>query len=347
MLSCEKDNKLFKLAAEIAIDGIIIGDATGRITYANNAVIEMMNGGKEEIIGRNVLEFVDEPEKQRALEASLESIRTGKGWKGQFTVVTLTGKKTPIELTATPIIDEKGVSIAFVDIIRDISDRALTEEKLKEAHDKLEIANEKLLVVGGLVRHDIANKLNILNMNAYLAKKTGNIQNLLDSIESAYLSINRSLSFSRDYEMLGKEHLCYINVGAVFNEVTRLFPESGLQMINECSGLDVLADSLLKELLYNLVDNTIKYGKTTNQIKLSYYQNKDHLKLIYEDNGIGIPNNIKPKLFTKGFGRGTGLGLYLIRKTLEVYGWQIEETGIEGEKARFEIKIPQGNFRLK
>ena len=100
------------------------------------------------------------------------------------------------------------------------------------------------------------------------------------------------------------------------------------------------------ELFYNLIDNTLKYGKTTRQIKLSYSQSNDHLKLVYEDDGVGIPGDMKQKLFTKGFGKGSGLGLYLIKKTLEVYGWQIQETGTEGRNARFEITIPQNNYKL-
>lgn len=347
MPSDEKDSKLFMLAVEMSVDGIIIGDAAGNITYVNDAILKLLgSNNKKDIVGKNVLDFVIDSEKQKALESSIESIKTGKGWKGQFNVVPLTGKTFPIELTATPIKDENGVSIAFIDIIRDVSDRAQTEENLKEAHRKLEVANEKLLVVGGLVRHDIANKINTLNMNTYLARKNGDIQHLIEAIDITCSSIGRSLSFSRDYEMLGKERLGYVNVGAVFNEVVTLFPNAGLQIINECSCMDVLADSLLKELLYNLVDNTIKYGKITTQIKLSYNQNKDNLTLIYEDNGVGIPESMKQKLFTKGFGKGSGLGLYLIKKTLEVYGWQITETGQEGKNAKFEITIPQNNYRL-
>jgi signal transduction histidine kinase len=91
------------------------------------------------------------------------------------------------------------------------------------------------------------------------------------------------------------------------------------------------------------VDNTLKYGEKTSQIKLSHVHNEGNLKLIYEDNGVGIPPDMKTKLFTKGHGKGTGLGLYLIKKTLEVYGWQIQETGTERKGAKFEITIPEKN----
>jgi PAS domain S-box-containing protein len=338
----EKDCKLFKLAVEKSVDGIIIGDAEGYIKYVNDALMKMYGGtDKNDLIGKHIIDFVADFDRQRALECSLESVRTGQGWKGQFTALNAKGEMMPIELTAAPIKDENGVSIAFIDIIRDVRDRVHTEEKLKEAHRKLELANEKLLVVGGIVRHDIANKICTLNMSAYLAKKKESLEQLLEATAVVSAQINKILSFSKDYEMLGKEELNYFDAGKTFNDVLARVPRLDLKVVNECCGLEVLADSMLKELFFNLIDNTLKYGKTTSQIKLSYSQGSGQLKLVYEDDGVGIPADMKPKLFTKGFGKGSGLGLYLIKKTLEVYGWQIQETGIEGKSARFEITIPQ------
>lgn len=145
--------------------------------------------------------------------------------------------------------------------------------------------------------------------------------------------------------MLGTEQATYLNVGEIFNQTLSLFSDlKNIQAINQANNLNVLADSLLKELFYNLIDNTRKYAQKATHIKLTYSLNENQdLKLIYEDNGVGIPHEQKPKLFTKGFGRGTGLGLYLIKRTLQVYGWQIQETGIPGEGARFEITIPKNN----
>ncbi len=338
--------ELFSLAVEMSVDGIVIGDRDSNITYVNDAILKMFGGtDKAELLGRNVLEFVDDSEKKRAIECTLISWKTGQGWKDQFTAITKNGTKIAIEVTATPIKNAEGVSIAFIDIIRDVTGRVQTEEKLKQAHRKLELANEKLLVVGGLVRHDIANKLNVLNLKTYLAKKDGNLEDLLNTTQTACTQIKRVIEFSRDYEMLGKESLGYINVGSVFDEVAALFPYANLQVINDCRGLEVLADSLLKELFYNLFENTTKYGQTATRIRLSHTIEGPDLKLTYEDNGTGIPVDLKPKLFTKGTGQGTGLGLYLIKKTAEVYGWHIQETGTEGKNAKFTITIPQTNYK--
>jgi PAS domain S-box-containing protein len=342
------ESNLLTLAIEMSLDGIIIGDPAGNISYVNQALMKMLGtDSKNDIVGKHILNFVDLADKQRALESSVESIKSGRGWIGQFSAIHKTGARIPIEVTATPIKNQNGEVIAFIDIVRDVTERAQTEKRLKQAQINLEVANEKLLVMGGLVRHDIANKLNNLNLRVYLAKKNGDLNDLFRATQTAAAQITRTLNFSRDYENLGKEPLCYIDVAAAFNEVAAFFPDPKIQIINNCGGLQVLADNLLGELLYNLIDNTLKYGKTTKTIKLSCQPDEQKLKLIYEDDGVGISEAVKPKIFTKGFGQGTGLGLYLVKKTVEVYGWQIQETGTPQMGARFEISIPKSDFRLK
>ncbi len=344
-----KETELFSKAIETSLDGIAIGDVEGNITYVNDALAKIYGSNdKKELVGRHVIEFIVESERPSALQKSLNSIQTGQGWKGKFTLQLKGDMTLPIEVTATPIKDENGVPIGFIDIIREVEESTENEEKLKEANRKLEVANEKLLVADGIVRHEIANKISFLNSSAYLAKKNGKVDEIVKAAEITCTHITRALDFSRDYEMLGYASSDYIRVGEVFDEVISTFPNIvKIKSINCCQGLEVWADALLRELFYNLVENTLKYGEKTSQIKLSYTQGEGNLKLFYEDDGVGIPSEMKTKLFTKGYGKGTGLGLYLIEKTLEVYGWQIQETGEKGKGAKFDLTIPeksQNNF---
>ena len=57
--------------------------------------------------------------------------------------------------------------------------------------------------------------------------------------------------------------------------------------------------------------------------------NQDSLKLVYEDDGVGVPFENKPSLFKEGFSTGgsTGFGLFLTKRMMDVYGWKIEENG--------------------
>lgn len=60
-------------------------------------------------------------------------------------------------------------------------------------------------------------------------------------------------------------------------------------------------------------------------------------------NSLSVLKGKEKKIFEEGYGKGTGYGLYLIRKMCEVYGWAIQETGKPGKGAQFTIIIPKMN----
>jgi signal transduction histidine kinase len=213
---------------------------------------------------------------------------------------------------------------------------------------KLVVTNEKLHVVGGLTRHDVRNKLSAVTGNAYLlrqklAEDPKALEQLTD-METAVRLVEKIFEFTSIYEKLGVEQLISMDVGEAVDGAVSLFSGlKGVKIVNECGGLTVLADSLLKQLFYNLVDNSLKYGEKLSRIRVFYEEKNDHLNVIYEDDGVGIPQAAKPKLFDEGYttGKGSGYGLYLVKKMMEVYGWTISETGTHGKGAKFIISIPR------
>ena len=68
--------------------------------------------------------------------------------------------------------------------------------------------------------------------------------------------------------------------------------------------------------------------------------------MICEDDGVGIETGIKEKIFERGFGNNTGLGLFLTREILMITGITIRETGEPGSGARFIISLPKGTYRF-
>jgi PAS domain S-box-containing protein len=344
-----RELELFSAAVKMSLDGIIIGDLKGFITDVNDAIVKMYGADdKREFVGKHVLDFLVESDRDRAVRDSLDSLKLGQGKTCEYRAISKSGEEVPVEVTVAIKRDENGEKIGFVDIVRNISNRKKNEEELKKNNRKMELMNEKLRVIGGLTRHDILNKLQIINSKVFLAKKSGNHMQALETIENISQQIRSILEFSREFEMLGAEELKYIDVDWALREAVSLASDlKGIRILNECSGLTVLADSLLRELFHNLIDNTLKYGEKTTQIRVSYENVDGQLKLVFEDDGVGIPSEMKPKLFTRGFGKGTGLGLFLIKKTVEFYGWQVQEAGTEGKGARFIITIPQKNANGK
>jgi signal transduction histidine kinase len=244
-------------------------------------------------------------------------------------------------------------------VYKDISDIITVQEELSKTLDKAELLNEKLRVVGSLTRHDVRNKLLAVTGNAFLLKKKhpdqADIIDGLRKMEQSCKEIGEILEFAKMYEQLGVQELTYISVEEKLNEALTLFSGSlNLKVINDCHGLTLLADSFVRQLFFNLIDNSIKHGKKATSIKVSYEKDQEGLNLIYEDNGIGIPVDNKPKLFKSGFSTGgsSGYGLYLIRKMVEVYGWAIQENGEPDKGAQFNITIPKisqkgkENFRI-
>jgi len=230
-------------------------------------------------------------------------------------------------------------------IARDISERKRIEAALKTM-------NEKLRVVGGLTQHDVRNKLSTMLGRIYLVKeKLSDYHEALvdlDEVQSAIGEAERILDFARIYETLGIEDLTDVNVSDKIKEAISLRPEvqsalQGVKIVDETKGLTVLADSLVRHLFYNLIHNSIMHGQNVGQITIRYSQGNEGLKLICEDNGVGINKVEKEKIFEKGYGKGTGFGLYLIRMICEVYGWTIKETGKARKGAQFTMTIPRLN----
>ena len=228
----------------------------------------------------------------------------------------------------------------------DITERQKAEKELKENHSQIENLNEKLKVLGSLTRHDVKNKLMVIKGNAYLLRKRlSNSPELLTYLEAIELAIDQSdrlLELSRVYEQIGSEKLTKINVEDSFNQAFNLISKQGLEMTNECQGLTVNADSMLRQLFYNLLDNSLKHGKTVTEVKLWFNSEASLIKLYYEDNGVGISEINKGLIFSEGFTTGgSGMGLKLVKKMIESYGWTIEENGVPGKGARFLITIPK------
>ena len=109
---------------------------------------------------------------------------------------------------------------------------------------------------------------------------------------------------------------------------------------------ELYADPLLSRVFYNLLVNSLQHGNhQMTKIRLHARQENDSLILVYEDNGVGIPDDEKEKIFEFGYGKRTGFGLFLARELLGYTGMTITETGEPGMGARFEIIVPKGKFR--
>lgn len=343
---------------DTAVVWINILNKDGSVTLWNRAA-ELISGySREEVIGhKKIWEWLyPDPQYRAKIFANAQkTIYDEESVMQNFETVARckNGTLKTISWYANSITDAKKKPIGSITIGLDVSQLRKAERELHEAMEKLQVMNEKLQVVGDLTRHDVRNKLAAIVGNAYLAKEesaaNSRVLECLGGIEKAVQQSARIFDFAKTYEMLGVEELTYIDVeNAIEQAVSLVVDLRGTNVVDDCHGLTVLADSLLQQLFYNLIDNSLKYGQKTTRIRVYYEKSsKNELVLVYEDDGVGIPAAEKPKLFTEGYSTGgsTGHGLYLIKKMTEVYGWTIQEKGEPGKGARFLIRIPNTRYK--
>jgi len=333
----------FRCLVEDAFVSIAIANTKGQLTYVNKATADMLGYSQPEMVGQPFMNFLHPEDKGKVMRMFLKSILLRiRPRILEYRLVHKDGHVLNMISKPTKFVIE-GKTVGFQATSVDISERHKTLEKLK-------VLNEKLGVVGKLTRHDIRNKLSAVTNNIFLAKQTlpndHKALTYLGDIESVCQQSTRILDFAATYEKLGVEDLLCLDVGKSVDEAVMLMQLHGVKVTNECHGLTVMADSLLRQLFYNLIDNSLRHGKKVSQIKVHYKEEKTELKLVYEDDGIGIPKAEKKKIFEKGY-KNTGYGLFMIKKMCEVYDWSIRETGTQSKGAQFTITIPKASISSK
>jgi hypothetical protein len=119
----------------------------------------------------------------------------------------------------------------------------------------------------------------------------------------------------------------------------------GIEIAIDLPEVGVFADPLLKKVFYNLVENSVRHGEKLTRILISSAGNPRGLSIIFEDDGVGVAENVKEKIFRRKHFKNTGFGLFLSREILGITSIAICENGIPGQGARFEIRVPGGAWR--
>jgi signal transduction histidine kinase len=223
-------------------------------------------------------------------------------------------------------------------------------DQLKDSEAAFQIANKKLHLLSSITRHDIKNQLLGLMGFIELSKETTTDPELLHFIEredTAAQAIRRQIEFTKNYEDIGVNAPKWQDIGVHVNALKTLIPPGEFEISVNIEGLEVLADPLLEKVFENLIDNSRRHGERVRHITFSTMQSDpDNLTILYEDDGVGVHEEDKERIFEKGFGKHTGLGMFLSREILAITGFYIKESGIYGKGVRFEIQVPKGKFRF-
>jgi len=251
------------------------------------------------------------------------------------------GSTFPIVIYMTPIRRKKTVD-GFRLVCIDISES-------KKLRDQLVQVNSKLNLMCKISRHDLKNQLTILNGYLELTKKhTSDHQALcyLQKIGTVMGIIEEQVEFTKNYQELGLSEPEWQQVKGVIGQARTTLTLENIDLHIDVRNVEIYADLLLEKVFYNLFDNSLQHGNRVTSITISCGKKGQALLLTYEDNGAGISPEDKIHLFTCGFGKHNGLGLFMIREILGITGISITETGEPGKGARFEIIVPEGKYRI-
>ncbi len=167
-------------------------------------------------------------------------------------------------------------------------------------------------------------------------------------IENAISRINRMTELIKEIKVLeevgGKRKS--VNLAEYARDVAEMYKEEAKIKL-EVEDVYVMANEGLKAVLHNLIGNAILHGgKKPIEITIRVFQDNGTAVVKVADNGVGIPDEIKDKIFEEGFSgkSGTGLGLFIVRKIVELYGGTIDVKDNEPSGAVFEVRLPLEKF---
>jgi signal transduction histidine kinase len=229
------------------------------------------------------------------------------------------------------------------EIGEEIGERKGVEQALLSANRRLQLLND-------ITRHDIINSLTGLLLllrrsETRAARDPGLLAEIQQEKEIADL-IHRQIAFTKDYQEIGLRKPEWQNVEDIITKAWIGHKIGPAKIDIQLHGLEIFADLLLEKVFLNLIDNAMRYGgPAMTAIRFSARMEGDSMIIVCDDDGLGIPEEVRKNLFRRGYGRHTGYGLFLIREILAISGLTIAETSRPGTGARFEILVPKGLYR--
>jgi PAS domain S-box-containing protein len=208
----------------------------------------------------------------------------------------------------------------------------------------------------GMVGHDIRNPLQAIVGDIYLlkeylksmpeSKNQKEVTESLNSIETNVNYINKIVSDLQDYSRSINPEYSDFNlkdmIETILESVSR---QNDLDIsVNIDPSFTITSDrSIIRRILTNLIVNAIQAIPTKGKIKLSSYREESSVLIMVEDTGVGIPEDIKPKLFSPMFttkAKGQGLGLAVVKRLVEALNGTISFESQEGKGTEFVIALP-------
>jgi len=345
----------YRTVVENAHDGVgVIGDDF-RFRYANQRLAEIYLYSREELIGMDFRNLLDE--ESRRLVAD-RYVRRQKGdevpSRYEFNIVRKDREIRNVEISSSMVNDSKG-NVNTISFIKDITEKKRLEEKF--------LQTEKLRALGEMasgVAHDFNNSLAVILGNAQLmlyTVKDEEVRKALRTVEKVAQDSAHTVKQLQEFTRTKRQkELFSVDINAIIQDAVEMtrprwkdeIQRRGRQIeialdlgkISPVSG----NDSELREVMTNVVFNAIEAMPEGGKIDLRSSQKEKRVSVEISDTGVGMTEEVKKKIFepfftTKPFSN-TGLGLSMSYGIINRLGGEIDVQSKAGKGTTFTITLP-------
>jgi PAS domain S-box-containing protein len=279
--------------------------------------------------------------------------------------------------------DKKGKVVRLIGAVRDITKRKEEERALLQNKELLEqkaaevekyatnmesLANERLRklkeaerlaaigATAGMVGHDIRNPLQAITGDVYLLKDylakmpesetKRDVAESLGGIENNVSYINKIVLDLQDYARKLTPECSFVNLTGVVKETIKaVHIPADIEVVTDVNYIELKTDqAFVRRALTNLINNALQAMPQGGKLTITAQEHEGNVMLSVEDTGVGIPDDVKPKLFmpmmtTKS--KGQGLGLAVVKRLVEALGGTIRFTSEVGKGTKFVVELPQ------
>lgn len=336
--SLRENERKYRELIDLAPFPVVITDMeTKTVMFINEKAERVFEISREKAKGENVEDYYVNPEDRLKMMSGI--LEKGISTDIEVRMRTASGKVfwAYISSVATTYEGRTAMFSAF----NDISER-------KRMEDALKVTNSKLMLLSSISRHDLMNQLIALSGYLRLAEGSGDqavIKSSYRKMEANLASVRHMIEFMKDYQELGVTAPGWFGISDLVDAARSKLNLGDIMVVCESNGAQVYGDALLEKVFYNLFDNTMRHGDRVTRVHIGLESRSGGIIIFYQDDGVGIPAENKERIFQRGFGRNSGLGLFLSREILGITGMTIHENGALGKGARFEIFVPSSVFR--
>jgi PAS domain S-box-containing protein len=333
--SLVRAERLLASVVESSDDCIFTSDPDGALVTLNQAARRRL---RYEIPARplSYLDILHEDDRQRVGRQIEEAVRAGHSWRGSLTAVTRDGEAFPAHLALACVFETDGRVLGTVGALRDLTELVATQQRLLE-REKLASLGE----IAAVVAHDIRNPLGGIKTAAqFLPSRPASDDTVftelthsilagvsqIESIVTDLLDYARGTTLDRQPYRLGEV------VGPAVEAYAQKARESGVALA--VRGLDtdlvVVADGQrLRRVFVNVINNALEAAeqRLDAKVEVALYRRENDAVVEISDNGEGIAPEARAKILLPFFTTkptGTGLGLVIVKKIMDLHGGKIE-----------------------